>query len=59
VALRHSDDPELWPDPARGTFVDEPTSTAPRLFHATRSGIAPIHSLIDAALSAGARASLT
>jgi ferredoxin-NADP reductase len=59
VALRTATIRELWPDPARGTFVDEPTSTAPRLFLATRSAIAPIHSLIDAALSAGTRASLT
>lgn len=42
-----------------GTFVDEPTSTAPCLFLAAGSGLAPIRSLIEAALSTGARRSLT
>jgi CDP-4-dehydro-6-deoxyglucose reductase, E3 len=42
-----------------GTFVDDPTSTRPALFLAAGSGLAPIRSLIDAALSSGAHRSLT
>ncbi len=42
-----------------GAFVDDPASTAPALFLAAGSGLAPIRSLIEAALSAGARRSLT
>jgi CDP-4-dehydro-6-deoxyglucose reductase, E3 len=42
-----------------GTFVDDPASTAPALFLAAGSGLAPIRALIDGALPAGARPSLT
>jgi CDP-4-dehydro-6-deoxyglucose reductase len=42
-----------------GTFVDEAASTAPCLFLAAGSGLAPIRSLIEEALSTGARRSLT
>ena len=42
-----------------GTFVDDPRSAAPCLFLAAGSGLAPIRSLIEAALSTGARRSLT
>ena len=35
-----------------GTFVDEPDSSAPALFLAAGSGLAPIRSLIEAALAA-------
>ena len=42
-----------------GTFVDDPTSTAPCMFLAAGSGLAPVRSLIEAALSTGARRSLT
>jgi CDP-4-dehydro-6-deoxyglucose reductase len=42
-----------------GTFVDDPTSTAPGLFLAAGSGLAPIRALMEAALSTGARESLT
>ena len=42
-----------------GTFVDDPTSTAPALFLAAGSGLAPIRALLEAALSANARPSLT
>jgi len=42
-----------------GTFVDDPRSMAPRLFLAAGSGLAPIRSLIEAALPAGAHRSLT
>ncbi len=42
-----------------GTFVDDPRSMAPRLFLAAGSGLAPIRSLIEAALPTGARRSLT
>jgi cob(I)alamin adenosyltransferase len=42
-----------------GTFVDDPTSTAPCLFLAAGSGVAPVRALIEAALSADADRSLT
>lgn len=42
-----------------GTFVDEPTSTAPALFVAAGSGLAPIRSLLEPAVSANVRPSLT
>lgn len=42
-----------------GSFVDHPGSTAPGLFLAAGSGLAPIRALIDAGLAAGARQSLT
>jgi CDP-4-dehydro-6-deoxyglucose reductase len=42
-----------------GTFVDDPSSTGPCLFLAAGSGLAPIRSLIEAALSSNARRSLT
>jgi CDP-4-dehydro-6-deoxyglucose reductase, E3 len=42
-----------------GTFVDDPTATAPALFLAAGSGLAPIRALSEAAISAGARPSLT
>ena len=42
-----------------GTFVDDPTSTAPCLLLAAGSGLAPIRSLLEAALSARRHRSLT
>lgn len=42
-----------------GSFVDDPTATAPALFLAAGSGLAPIRSLIEAALSASTRPSWT
>lgn len=42
-----------------GTFVDDPTSTAPALFLAAGSGLAPVRALLEAALAANARPSLT
>ena len=42
-----------------GTFVDDPTSTAPALFLAAGSGLAPIRALIEAALASGIRRELT
>ncbi|MGI8506823.1 MAG: FAD-binding oxidoreductase [Solirubrobacteraceae bacterium] len=42
-----------------GTFVDDPTSTAPCLCLAAGSGVAPIRALIEAPLSAGTDRSLT
>jgi CDP-4-dehydro-6-deoxyglucose reductase, E3 len=42
-----------------GTFVDDSASDRPRLFLAAGSGLAPMRSLIEAALSTGARRSLT
>jgi len=42
-----------------GTFVDDPTSTAPDLFLAAGSGLAPIRALLEAGLAAAARCSLT
>jgi CDP-4-dehydro-6-deoxyglucose reductase, E3 len=42
-----------------GTFVDDPGSTAPVLFLAAGSGLAPVRALVEAALSSGADRSLT
>jgi CDP-4-dehydro-6-deoxyglucose reductase len=42
-----------------GTFVDDPTSTAPALFLAAGSGLAPIRALVEAALASGTRRELT
>jgi CDP-4-dehydro-6-deoxyglucose reductase len=42
-----------------GTFVDNPASTAPCLLLAAGSGLAPIRSLLEAALSTGPRRSVT
>jgi CDP-4-dehydro-6-deoxyglucose reductase, E3 len=42
-----------------GTFVDDTASDRPCLFLAAGSGLAPMRSLIEAALSTGARRSLT
>lgn len=42
-----------------GSFVDDPTATAPALFLAAGSGLAPIRSLIEAAPCASARLSST
>ena len=42
-----------------GTFVDDPTSTAPCLFLTAGSGVAPVRALIEAALSSDADRSLT
>jgi len=42
-----------------GTFVEEPSATAPCLFMAAGSGLGPIRALIEAALATGARRSLT
>jgi CDP-4-dehydro-6-deoxyglucose reductase len=42
-----------------GTFVDDTASDRPCLFVAAGSGLAPMRSLIEAALSTGARRSLT
>jgi hypothetical protein len=37
------------------TFVDDPTSTGPALFLAAESGLAPIRSLLEAAVAANTR----
>lgn len=42
-----------------GTFVADPTSTAPTLFLAAGSGLAPVRALLEAAVSANGRPSLT
>lgn len=42
-----------------GSFVDDPAATAPCLLLAAGSGLAPIRSLAEAMLDAGARASVT
>ncbi len=42
-----------------GTFVDDPTSTGPALFLAAGSGLAPIRALLEAAVAANTRSSLT
>ena len=42
-----------------GTFVEDPTSTGPALFLAAGSGLAPIRSLLEAAVAANTRSSLT
>src|SRR4051794_36694721 len=52
-------DDELILSGPYGSFVDDPISTAPGLFLAAGSGLAPIRSLIEAGLAAGTRASLT
>jgi NAD(P)H-flavin reductase len=41
-----------------GTFVDDPTSTGPALFLAAGSGLAPIHALLEAAVTGTTRSSL-
>jgi len=41
-----------------GTFVDDPTSTAPALFLAAGSGLAPVRALLESAVAANARPSL-
>jgi CDP-4-dehydro-6-deoxyglucose reductase len=38
-----------------GTFVDEPASTAPRLYLAAGSGVAPMRALVEQGLRAGPR----
>ncbi len=42
-----------------GTFVDDPASTAPALYLAAGSGLAPIRALLEAGLRSRARRSLT
>src|SRR5450759_4251649 len=42
-----------------GTFVDDPTSSGPALFLAAGSGLAPIRSLLEAAVATKTRSSLT
>ena len=42
-----------------GRFVDDPAATAPALFLAAGSGLAPIRALLEAALAAGRRRSLS
>jgi CDP-4-dehydro-6-deoxyglucose reductase len=42
-----------------GTFIDEPTATAPALFLAAGSGLAPIRALVEAASARGSRSELT
>ena len=42
-----------------GTFVDDPVTTAPSLFLAAGSGLAPMRALVEAALAAGRRRSVT
>jgi CDP-4-dehydro-6-deoxyglucose reductase len=42
-----------------GSFVEDPAATAPALFLAAGSGLAPIRALIEAGLATGARRSLT
>jgi CDP-4-dehydro-6-deoxyglucose reductase len=42
-----------------GTFVDDPTATAPALFLAAGSGLAPIRALVEAASARGSRSELT
>lgn len=42
-----------------GTFVDDPRSTAPALFLAAGSGLAPIRALLEAALASRIRRELT
>jgi CDP-4-dehydro-6-deoxyglucose reductase len=52
-------DDELILSGPYGSFLDDPAATAPALFLAAGSGLAPIRSLIEAGLSTGARRSLT
>jgi len=42
-----------------GAFVDDPLTTAPALFLAAGAGYAPVRSVLEAALAAGRRRSLT
>jgi CDP-4-dehydro-6-deoxyglucose reductase len=42
-----------------GTFLDDPASTAPGLYVAAGSGLAPIRALLEAALAGASRAALT
>jgi len=42
-----------------GTFLDDPRATAPGLFLAAGSGVAPIRALLEAGLQTGLRASVT
>ena len=42
-----------------GSFLDDPDATAPGLYLAAGSGLAPIRSLVEAALEGGCRASVT
>jgi CDP-4-dehydro-6-deoxyglucose reductase, E3 len=52
-------DDELILSGPYGSFVDDPATTAPALFLAAGSGLAPIRSLIEAGLATGVRRSLT
>jgi CDP-4-dehydro-6-deoxyglucose reductase, E3 len=52
-------DDELILSGPYGSFVDDPISTAPALFLAAGSGLAPIRALIEAGLETGARRSVT
>jgi CDP-4-dehydro-6-deoxyglucose reductase, E3 len=52
-------DDELTLSGPYGSFVDDPASSAPALFLAAGSGLAPIRSLIEAELETGKRPSLT
>ena len=42
-----------------GTFVDDPAATAPALFLAAGSGLAPVRALVEAALARGGRREVT
>jgi CDP-4-dehydro-6-deoxyglucose reductase, E3 len=42
-----------------GTFVDDPTSSGAAVFLAAGSGLAPIRALLEAAVAANTRSSLT
>ena len=55
--LRPGDEVSI--DGAYGSFVDDPACTAPCLFLAAGSGLAPMRSLLEAALAAGTRRALT
>src|SRR5436309_737625 len=52
-------DDEVSIDGPYGTFVDHLACTAPCLFLAAGSGLAPMRALLEAALAAGTRRSLT
>jgi len=56
---RLSIDDELSVDGPYGTFVDDPACSAPCLFLAAGSGLAPMRALLEAALLAGRRRSVT
>jgi len=56
---RLSIDDEVSIDGPYGTFVDHLACTAPCLFLAAGSGLAPMRALLEAALAAGTRRSLT